>query len=120
MNKSEIRKKILKIRKQNNFKNSKIRFKKIQEFFKKKKIKGKIVGGYYPYNYELDITEILNDLEKYNFIISLPKIKKNFEMDFFDWSLKEPLTNVFPDLGIILQNLFETLQDIKLFIIDLN
>ena len=92
MNKSEIRKKILKIRKQNNFKNSKIRFKKIQEFFKKKKIKGKIVGGYYPYNYELDITEILNDLEKYNFIISLPKIKKNFEMDFFDWSLKEPLT----------------------------
>ena len=34
-------------------------------------------------------------------------------------SLKNPLINVFPGLEIILFNLFETLQDIKLFIIDL-
>ena len=34
-------------------------------------------------------------------------------------TLKTPLTNVFPGLEIILFNLFETLQDIKLFIIDL-
>ena len=34
-------------------------------------------------------------------------------------ALKTPLINVFPGLEIILFNLFETLQDIKLFIIDL-
>ena len=34
-------------------------------------------------------------------------------------TLKTPLINVFPVLEIILFNLFETLQDIKLFIIDL-
>ena len=34
-------------------------------------------------------------------------------------TLKNPLINVFPELEIILFNLFETLQDIKLFIIDL-
>ena len=35
-------------------------------------------------------------------------------------TLKDPLIDVFPGLEIILFNLFETLQDIKLFIIDLN
>ena len=34
-------------------------------------------------------------------------------------TLKTPLINVFPGVEIILFNLFETLQDIKLFIIDL-
>ena len=34
-------------------------------------------------------------------------------------TLKTPLINAFPGLEIILFNLFETLQDIKLFIIDL-
>ncbi len=34
-------------------------------------------------------------------------------------TLKNPLINVFPKFEIILFNLFETLQDIKLFIIDL-
>ena len=34
-------------------------------------------------------------------------------------TLKTPLINVFPRLEIILFNLFETLKDIKLFIIDL-
>ena len=35
-------------------------------------------------------------------------------------TLKTPLINVFPGLEILLFNLFETLQDIKLFIIDLS
>ena len=35
-------------------------------------------------------------------------------------TLKTPLINVFPGLEIILFNLFESLQDIKLFIMDLN
>lgn len=34
-------------------------------------------------------------------------------------TLKTPIINIFPGLEIILFNLFETLQDIKLFIIDL-
>tara|TARA_B100001121_G_C18178915_1_gene384783 strand:- start:12 stop:497 length:486 start_codon:yes stop_codon:yes gene_type:complete len=34
-------------------------------------------------------------------------------------TLKTPLINVFPGIEIILFNLFETLQDLKLFIIDL-
>ncbi len=34
-------------------------------------------------------------------------------------TLKTPLINVFPRLEVLLFNLFETLQDIKLFIIDL-
>jgi len=34
-------------------------------------------------------------------------------------TIKNPLINVFPGLEIIIFNLFETLQDIKLFIIDL-
>jgi predicted Zn finger-like uncharacterized protein len=34
-------------------------------------------------------------------------------------TLKNPLINVFPGLEIVLLNLFETLQDLKLFIIDL-
>ena len=35
-------------------------------------------------------------------------------------TLKSPLINIFPGLEILLFNLFETLQDIKLFIIDLS
>ena len=35
-------------------------------------------------------------------------------------TLKVPIINVFPGIEIVLFNLFETLQDIKLFIIDLS
>ena len=35
-------------------------------------------------------------------------------------TLKTPLINIFPGLKVILFNLFETLKDIKLFIIDLS
>ena len=91
MNKSEIRQKILKIRKQNNFKNYVINFNTILKFLKNNKIKGKIIGGYYPYNHELNIMPILKNFEKKNFLISLPKIKKNSQMDFFYWSTKDPL-----------------------------
>jgi len=34
---------------------------------------------------------ILKKFKKKNFFISLPKIKKNFQMDFFEWSFNEPL-----------------------------
>ena len=90
MNKFEIRKKLLKIRKKKQFKKFKVKFRSIIKIIKKEKIRGKIIGGYYPYNYEVDAMQILKILEKKNFIISLPKIKKNFQMDFFQYSTKEP------------------------------
>ena len=92
MNKSEIRKKILKIRKNNQIKNQKISFKEILNILKEIKIKKKIIGGYYPYNYEIDSIEILKKFEELNYNISLPKIKKNFQMNFFYWSIKDPLS----------------------------
>ena len=79
MIKSEIRKKILKIRKNNSLKNFNINFKDILNFLKKKKHINKVVGGYYPYNYEFDDIEILEKFEKLNYQISLPKIKKNLK-----------------------------------------
>ena len=91
MNKSQIRKKILKIRKKNSIQNLKIDIKKILKFLKKKNIKGKILGGYYSFNYEFDALKILEDFEKHNYTITLPKIKKNYKMDFFEWSTNEPL-----------------------------
>ncbi len=92
MNKTEIRKKILDIRKKNEVKNLQINFQDISRILKKFKAVGKIVGGYYPYNNEVDITKILKEFEKKRYIISLPKIKNNFQMDFFRWSSKEPLS----------------------------
>jgi 5-formyltetrahydrofolate cyclo-ligase len=34
---------------------------------------------------------ILEGLEKKNYVISLPKVSKNNMMNFFQWSLKDPL-----------------------------
>ena len=91
MNKSEIRKKILKIRKQKSSKNLNINYENILKILKKYKIKDKLVGGYYPYNYEVDAMKILEKFERKGYQISLPKIKKNFQMNFFSWSKNEPL-----------------------------
>ena len=92
MNKSEIRKKIFKIRKHYVYKNLNIDLKNILEVLKKKRINRKVIGGYYPYNYEVDSIPILEEFQRKNFKISLPKIKKNFQMDFFPWSTKDPLS----------------------------
>ena len=92
MKKSEIRKKILKIRKNNKTQYSKIEFKNILKILNKINTKNKIVGGYYPFNYEIDIIEILEKFEKLNYKISLPRINKNSKMDFLLWSTIEPLS----------------------------
>ena len=91
MNKSDIRKKILKIRKEKNFKNFEIDPQIIFKILKKTQNFSKIVGGYYPYNYEVDVIKILEKFENQNYTISLPKIKKDSQMDFFSWSTKDPL-----------------------------
>ena len=91
MNKSQIRKKILKIRKKKNFKNLRVNSQTILKIIKKKNLKDKIFGGYYSFNYEIDAIQILKKFEKLSYLISLPRIKKDSQMDFFDWSSKDPL-----------------------------
>ena len=91
MDKTKLRKKILKIRKLTNKNNIKINFNKILKIIKKNNIKKKIVGGYFPVNYEVDDLDILKEFYKKKYKISLPVIKKNFEMDFYEWSFNDPL-----------------------------
>ena len=92
MNKSKIRKKNFQLRKKNYFKNLSINPNKILKFFETMGIKNKTIGGYYPYNYEVDTLELLKKLEKKNYLISLPKISKNNRMNFYQWSFKDPLS----------------------------
>ena len=91
MSKSKLRKKILKIREIRNSKDVKIPFSDIFELLKKKKLLKKSIGGYFPVNFEVDDIKILQELKKRNFKISLPVIKKNFDMDFYLWNFNEPL-----------------------------
>ncbi len=91
MLKSKIRNKILKIRQAANVENIKIDCNKIINLFKKEQISKKNIGGYYPVNFEVDDLDILKILEKKNFNISLPRIKKNFDMNFYKWSFDMPL-----------------------------
>ena len=91
MKKSEIRKKILKIRKKKYSRSLVINFKLINKILLKKNFKKKIIGGYYPYNYEADTMKVLENFEKRKYVISLPKIKSKSQMDFFKWSTKDPL-----------------------------
>ena len=91
MKKSQLRKKIFKYRQTKNLNSYNINFKSITKILKKMRSNGKILGGYYPYNYEVDTMNILEKFEKQNYIISLPKIKKNSQMDFFNWSTNDPM-----------------------------
>ena len=91
MNKSNIRSKILKIRKNNFNKNLKININNFISFLKLNTNSANNLGGYYPSNHEIDDLEILDLLEKKNLKISLPVIRKNNQMDFFKWSNNDPL-----------------------------
>ena len=91
MLKSKLRKIILKIREKNNKKNIQIDFNQIIKIIKKEKITRKVIGGYYPVNFEVDDLELLKKIEKNKFTISLPVIKKNFKMDFYKWSFSDIL-----------------------------
>ena len=90
MLKTTLRKKILKIREKKYKKNIEIDFKRITSLLKEKKITKKNVGGYFPVNFEIDDLELLKKLEKYNFKISLPIIKKNHQMNFYKWNFSDP------------------------------
>ena len=91
MLKSKLRKKILKVREKINKRNIQIDFNQIIKIFKKEKINKKVIGGYYPVNFEIGDLALLRKFEKNRFSISLPVIKKNFQMDFYKWSFFDPL-----------------------------
>ena len=91
MIKSKLRRKILNLRKKNSYKKLSLYPDKIYRFLKKNKINFKNVGGYYPCNNEIDDLDILNFLRNKKINISLPIIKENNQMDFFEWTKKDPL-----------------------------
>ena len=91
MNKSQIRKKILLIKKKRFNKNLKINLGKFISFLKINSFNNKNIGGYYTSNYEIDELNILDFLEKKNFKLSLPIIKKDNQMDFCNWSTNDLL-----------------------------
>ena len=91
MNKSQTRNKIIKIRKKKFNKDLKIDLSKFISLLKIGKLNLKSIGGYYPSNYEIDDLDILNLLEKKNFKVSLPIIKKDNQMNFYRWSRSDPL-----------------------------
>jgi 5-formyltetrahydrofolate cyclo-ligase len=89
--KSKLRREILKVRQKFNTKNIQINFNQIIKILKKEKITNKIIGGYYPVNFEIDSLTLLKKFKRKKFNISLPVIKKNFQMNFHSWSFSEPL-----------------------------
>ena len=89
--KTKLRKKVLKIRQIINKKNIQIDFNQITKILKKEKITKKVVGGYYPVNFEVDDLELLKKFKKKGFSIALPVIKENFQMNFYKWSFSDPL-----------------------------
>ena len=91
MVKSKLRKKILRIREKIFKNNTQINFSQITNILKKEKINKRVIGGYYPVNFEIDDLKLLKKFEENKLIISLPVIKKNFQMDFYKWSFSNLL-----------------------------
>ena len=121
MIKSKLRDKVLKLRKSNSKKSININPSNIYSYLKKKNYNLKIIGGYYPTNYEIDDLEILNYFFDKGSTISLPKIKKKNQMEFYEWyqndpllinkyGIPEPLTNyrVYPDILFVPLVAFDT------------
>ena len=91
MIKSKLRDKVLKLRKSNSKKLLNINPSNTYSYLKKKNCNLKIIGGYYPSNYEINDLEILNYFFTRGSTISLPKIKKKSQMEFYKWDKNDPL-----------------------------
>ena len=91
MLKSKVRKKILKLRKSINANNIQLNVANILNYLNKFNIKNKIIGGYYPVNFEIDDLKILKQLEKKKIKISLPVITDRSDMSFYSWSFNDIL-----------------------------
>ena len=81
MLKNQIRKKKIKIREIKNKNNLQVKSVFINEILKKKKIQNKIVGCYYPVNFEADTFQLMKLFKQKGFKISLPVIGSKFVMN---------------------------------------
>ncbi len=110
-----LRKKLLNIRKKGYEEITSKHILETSEFVKKKYKKIKAIGGYIPINYEYDCLKLLKFLELKKYTICLPVIKKNYQMNFYKYSFKnpmrinklgipepiEPLIKIVPDLILV-------------------
>ncbi len=91
MLKKHIRKRIIKVREIKNKNNLKVKFSLLHEEIKKKFFKNKIVGSYYPVNFEADTSQVMKMFKQKGYKLSLPVISSKYDMKFYTWNLNEPL-----------------------------
>ena len=92
MSKFKLRKKIINLRKKKYFE-IKIGNNIVNSFHNKINLsKNKIIGGYFPINFEFDCLQILKKFYSNDYGLSLPIIKRNNQMDFYRWDIYDPLT----------------------------
>ena len=89
MKKSQIRKILLKKRDAFNIK-KKISFQNLLNLLNRETKNNKI-GLYFPIGSEISTIDLIKNLRKRKYIISLPVLGKNFEMSFYEWAKKGPL-----------------------------
>ena len=89
MKKSQIRKILLKKRDAFNIK-KKISFQNLLNLLNRETKNNKI-GLYFPIGSEISTIDLIKNLRKRKYIISLPALGKNFEMSFYEWDKKGPL-----------------------------
>ena len=87
-----LRKKFLEIRKKKYSSNLLFDNNRILKILINSNLKKKVIGGYYPYNFEFGNFDLLKTLEKKKYKISLPKITSNNQMNFYEWSFETPLS----------------------------
>ena len=113
MSKKLLRKKLIFIRKKK-FKKFEDIETKIFDIIKNINFKIKIIGGYYPINYEFDCLSVLKKFQEKKFLISLPVVGDSNQMNFFNWSsgthlkvnnmgIPEPVSTkiIYPDLILV-------------------
>ena len=91
MLKKHIRKRIIKAREIKNKNNLKVKFSLLREELKKKIFKNKIVGSYYPVNFEADTSQVMKMFKQKGYELSLPVISSKYDMNFYTWNLNDPL-----------------------------
>ena len=91
MLKKHLRKRIIKVREIKNKNNLKVKFSLLREELKKKIFKNKIVGSYYPVNFEADTSQVMKMFKQKGYKLSLPVISSKYDMNFYIWNLNDPL-----------------------------
>ena len=91
MLKKHIRKRIIKAREIKNKNNLKVKFSLLREELKKKIFKYKIIGSYYPVNFEADTFQLMKMFKQKGYKLSLPVISSKYDMNFYTWNLNDPL-----------------------------